>query len=121
MLRFLLILAVIVSGLLPSAHAQTLSASQFRLEWKVVNRFRLFSDQQAFKRHENAWRQYQLHADQQGLDSSEKDLFLARTSVLGSEHVLNDRFIAFSTILRENFDWRGWASEEQDSLCYDSK
>ena len=46
---------------------------------------------------------------------------MARTSVLGSEHVLNDRFIAFSNILRKNFDWRGWAARGQDELCYDAK
>ncbi len=112
---FLLILAAALAALLaPSpASAQTLGTSQYRIEWQVVNRFRFFSDAQFFKLHENAWRQYLLHVDNQGMASDERDSFIARTSVLGSEHVLNDRYIAFSTILRKNFDWRGWAARGQ--------
>lgn len=99
--------------------AQTLATSQFRIEWQVVNRFRLFRDPQFFKLHENAWRQYLLHVDGRNMASDERDAFVARTSVLGSEHVLNDRYIAFSTILRKNFDWRGWAAQGQELLCYE--
>jgi lysophospholipase L1-like esterase len=113
----LLVLAIFTG---PS-DAQTLSTSQFRIEWQVANRFRLFQDPQFFKLHENAWRQYLLHVDNQGMASEERDSFVARTSVLGSEHVLNDRFIAFSNILRKNFDWRGWAARGQDQLCYDAR
>ena len=100
--------------------AQTLDTSQFRIEWQVANRFRFFSDPKFFKLHENAWRQYLLHVDNQNMAQDERDTFVARTSVIGSEHVLNDRFIAFSTILRKNFDWRGWAARGQDAVCYDS-
>jgi hypothetical protein len=121
MLRLLLVIAVIASLFAGSAEAQTLGTSQFRIEWQVVNRFRLFSDPQFFKLHENAWRQYLLHVDNQGMTSDERDTFVARTSILGSEHVLNDRYIAFTNILRKNFDWRGWAARGQDQLCYDSK
>jgi lysophospholipase L1-like esterase len=118
----LLLVALVFSGLFGApARAQTLDASQFRIEWQVVNRFRMFRDPQFFKLHENAWRQYMLHVDKQGMASDERDAFIARTSVLGSEHVLNDRYIAFSNILRKNFDWRGWAAKAQDLVCYDSK
>ena len=121
MLKLLLVIAVIASLFAGPAEAQTLGTSQFRIEWQVVNRFRLFSDPQFFKLHENAWRQYLLHVDNQGMASDERDTFVARTSILGSEHVLNDRYIAFTNILRKNFDWRGWAARGQDQLCYDSK
>jgi lysophospholipase L1-like esterase len=119
--KLLLLIAVLAAIFAGPAEAQTLGTSQFKIEWQVVNRFRLFSDPQFFKLHENAWRQYLLHVDNQGMASDERDSFVARTSVLGSEHVLNDRYIAFSNILRENFDWRGWAARGQDQLCYDAK
>jgi lysophospholipase L1-like esterase len=119
--KLLLLIAVLAATFAGPAHAQTLGTSQYKIEWQVVNRFRLFSDPQFFKLHENAWRQYLLHVDNQGMASDERDSFVARTSVLGSEHVLNDRYIAFSNILRENFDWRGWAARGQDQLCYDAK
>lgn len=121
MLKLFLVIAVIASLLAGPAEAQTLGTSQFRIEWQVVNRFRLFSDPQFFKLHENAWRQYLLHVDNQGMTSDERDTFVARTSILGLEHILNDRYIAFTNILRKNFDWRGWAARGQDQLCYDSK
>jgi lysophospholipase L1-like esterase len=121
MSKLLLLIAILAAFVAGPAEAQTLGTSQFKIEWQVVNRFRLFSDPQFFKLHENAWRQYLLHVDNQGMASDERDAFLARTSVLGSEHVLNDRYIAFSNILRENFDWRGWAARGQDKLCYDGK
>jgi hypothetical protein len=115
------LIALLAAGAPLPAEAQTLGTSQFRIEWQVVNRFRLFKDPQFFRMHENAWRQYLLHVDNQNMDSGERDSFIARTSVLGSEHVLNDRYIAFSNILRKNFDWRGWAAKAQGQLCYDSK
>lgn len=122
MFRVLLpLIAVLISALAIPAGAQTLSTSQFRIEWQVSNRFRLFQDPAFFRQHENAWRQYVLHVDQQGMASEKRDSFVARTSVIGSEHVLNDRYIAFSNILRENFDWRGWAAKGHDGLCYDAK
>lgn len=122
MFRVLLpLIAVLISALAIPAGAQTLSTSQFRIEWQVSNRFRLFQDPAFFRQHENAWRQYLLHVDQQGMASEKRDSFVARTSVIGSENVLNDRYIAFSNILRENFDWRGWAAKGHDGLCYDAK
>jgi lysophospholipase L1-like esterase len=119
MARPLLFLLALLTLLVNDAAAQTLTASGVRIEWQVANRFRLFADPRSFKLHENAWRQYQLFADQQGLSAEDRTTLLARTSVLGSEHVLNDRFIAFSSILRENFDWRGWAADLHDHMCYD--
>ena len=121
MSKLFLLIAVFAAIAVGPTEAQTLGTSQFKIEWQVVNRFRLFSDPRFFKLHENAWRQYLLHVDNQGMASDERDSFVARTSVLGSEHVLNDRYIAFSNILRENFDWRGWAARGQDQLCYDAK
>ena len=121
MLRFLTFAAAL-AFLLPSpGTAQTLNTSQFKIEWQVTNRFRLFQDPGFFRKHETAWRQYLLYVDQQGMASDERDSFVARTSVLGSEHVLNDRYIAFTSFLRDNFDWRGWAAKGQDALCYDSE
>ena len=121
MFRLLSFIFVLLALTVPPAQAQTLGTSQFKIEWQVTNRFRLFQDPQFFKMHENAWRQYLLHVDQQGMASDARDSFVARTSVIGSEHVLNDRYIAFSNILRKNFNWRGWAARGQDALCYDSR
>jgi hypothetical protein len=121
MIRFILVLILLWGGTALPTQAQTLDASRFRIEWQVVNRFRLFKEARFFKLHENAWRQYLLHVQQQGMSEDERDNYVARTSILGSEHVLNDRFIAFSNILRKNFDWRGWAAKGQDALCYDAE
>jgi lysophospholipase L1-like esterase len=104
----------------PLPVGQTLDATNFRIDWQVVNRFRLFRNASAFRLHEIAWRQYLLHVDGLGLDPDTREAFIAKTSVLGSEHVLNDRRIAFSSILRSNFDWRGWAAKLQGATCYDS-
>ena len=122
-MRIILMLLVLCLGLLPAtaSNAQTLDTSRFRIEWQVVNRFRLFRGDQFFRLHENAWRQYLLHVDGRGLEADERSRLVAQTSVLGSEHVLNDRYIAFSNILRKNFDWRGWAARDDADTCYDSK
>jgi hypothetical protein len=101
-----------------AAMAQTLNVSDYRIEWKVVNRFRLFRDEQSFRQQENAWRQYLIHVNDQPLGEAEKKALIARSSVLGIEHVLNDRFIAFTRTLRQNFDWRGWASRQLEGLCW---
>lgn len=119
MIRSLILVLALFLVTAGASSAQTLDASRFRIEWQVVNRFRLFRDAQFFKQHENAWRQYLLHVAGQKMSSEERDRFVARTSVLGSEHVLNDRFIAFTRIVRETFDWRGWAAKGDDATCYD--
>jgi len=103
------------------AQAQLSAVSDFTIRWQVVNGFRLFRDPAFFKLHENAWRQYLLYVDGLHLSPDERDRLVAQTSVLGSEHVLNDRHIAFTQILRDNFDWRGWAARNPGILCYDSE
>lgn len=115
-----LVIFMLLACLAPGgfAAAQTLNVSDYRIEWKVTNRFRLFRDEKAFQQHERAWRQYLLHVDNQPLSESEKKSLIARSSVHGIERVLNDRFIAFTRTLRQNFDWRGWASRQLDELCW---
>ncbi len=115
-----MVIAMLLPGL-AAARAQTLGAGSFKIEWQVVNRFRLFRDPASFKRHESAWRQYLLHVDGRGLAAHETEALASRTSVLGSEHVLNDRHIAFTRMLRQNFDWRGWAAQASGGLCYDQE
>ena len=82
--------------------AQTLNTTDFQIEWKVTNRFRLFNDPSFFKLHENAWRQYLIHVNEQNISDGQKALLVSSSSVLGSEHVLNDRYIAFSRLERSN-------------------
>lgn len=115
----LLLLLLACAGFAHPVGAQTLDTSNVRIEWQVVNRFRLFRDPGFFRRHENAWRQYLIHVDGLNLPDDRRSEFIQRTSVLGAEHVLNDRRIAFSAILRRNFDWRGWAAAADGTLCYD--
>jgi lysophospholipase L1-like esterase len=98
--------------------AQTLNSTDFQIEWKVVNRFRLFNDANFFKLHENAWRQYLIHVNEQKVSDEQKSLLVGNSSVLGSEHVLNDRYIAFSRLERSKFDWRGWAAQGEGRLCW---
>ncbi len=119
MLRIVVIVALLLPALV-GARAQTLDAGSFKIEWQVVNRFRLFRDAALFKSQENAWRQYRLYVENRGLAPHERAALIERSSVLGSEHVLNDRHIAFTRLLRQNFDWRGWAAGAWGGLCYDS-
>ncbi len=101
-----------------SAAAQTLNTTDFQIEWKVSNRFRLFGDEAFFKLHESAWGQYLIHVNEQAISPDQKQLLAANSSVLGAEHVLNDRYIAFSRVLRSKFDWRGWAAKGDGKLCW---
>ena len=119
MLRIVVIVALLLPALV-GARAQTLDAGSFKIEWQVVNRFRLFRDAALFKSQENAWRQYRLYVENRGLAPHERAALIERSSVFGSEHVLNDRHIAFTRLLRQNFDWRGWAAGAWGGLCYDS-
>ncbi len=102
----------------PVADAQTLNTTDFQIEWKVANRFRLFSDADFFRKQESAWGQYLIHVGEQNLSAEQKQALAANSSVLGTEHVLNDRYIAFSRILRSKFDWRGWAASGEGKLCW---
>jgi lysophospholipase L1-like esterase len=112
-----LVLMLVVAA--TAATAQTLSVSNVKIEWKVENRFRLFRDAADFTAHETAWRQYRTHVDGEPLSPEERATLVATTSVVGSEHVLNDRFIPFTEHLRSKYDWRGWAAKQQDATCWD--
>jgi hypothetical protein len=101
--------------------AQTLNTTDFQIEWKVTNRFRLFNDASFFKLHENAWRQYLIHVNEQKISAEQKSQLIGSSSVLGAEHVLNDRYIAFSRLERSKFDWRGWAAQGEGRLCWNPK
>ena len=68
--------------------AQTLNTTDFQIEWKVTNRFRLFNDADFFKLHENAWRQYLIHVNEQQIPEEQKSLLTNGASVLGSERRL---------------------------------
>jgi lysophospholipase L1-like esterase len=118
-LRFVLIL-LILAGALP-AQAQTLTPSNVQIVWKVVNRFRLFKDPNLFTQHENAWRQYGSHLNTRSGSSEDNQMSYYNSSVLGIEHVLNDRRIPFTDILRTKFDWRGWAAKAFDGTCWDGE
>lgn len=110
--------ALICLFLVTPSGAQTLNSTDFQIEWKVTNRFRLFNDPNFFKFHENAWRQYLIHVGEQPISDGQKALLISSSSVLGSEHVLNDRHIAFSRLERSKFDWRGWAAQSDGRLCW---
>ncbi|MGH6908514.1 MAG: hypothetical protein ACREDX_11720, partial [Aestuariivirga sp.] len=119
MRKILLALFLLLAALPEGAHAQTLGSSNFRIEWQVVNRFRLFRDPAFFRLHENAWREYLFHAARLQLSEDGRADFVNRTQGLGAEHVLNDRRVAFSDAPRKDFDWRGWAAASEGALCYD--
>ena len=103
------------------SQAQTITASNVQIEWKVVNRFRLFSKAENFKAHEDAWRQYLIHVDQLALSPEARERLVSTSSVLGSEHVLNDRYIAFSRHLRRKYDPMGWAARQIGDVCWDAR
>lgn len=109
-----------LAGLSP-ASAQTLSVSNAQIDWKVVNRFRLFRNAEAFQVHERAWRQYGIHVDRLDASEEEKARLMATTSVIGTEHVLNDRYIPFTRIPRRNYEPMGWASRQIGETCWDTK
>ena len=122
-LAAILVAFMLLAGLAPPAGAQTriLSSSNVRIEWRVDNRFRLFRDAELFRQHELAWRQYLLHAEQRVPSPGDDGGLAAQGPVLGGERILNDRFIAFTRLPRQNFDWRGWASLALGRTCYDSE
>lgn len=115
-------LAVLLMALLLApggeARAQSLGGA-FQIEWKVSNRFRFFDDPALFRMHDVAWRQYMLKLSDLDYEAETKERLARQTAVLGGEHVLNDRYIAFSNILRTKYDWRGWASRSEGRTCWD--
>ncbi|MBL8790234.1 MAG: hypothetical protein JNM45_07020 [Rhizobiales bacterium] len=112
---------LILFSMLHPAVAQTLTSSNVQINWQVENRFRLFASQKDFQAHERAWKQYLIHVENQHLGDDETRRMIASTAVIGSEHVLNDRYIPFTRILRRNYDWKGWAAGMLDRLCWDPK
>ena len=119
--KFLLALGFLSLLAWDLASAQTINTSNVQIEWKVVNRFRLFKTAATFKAHEDAWRQYLIHVDQLGLSPEAREQKVANSSVLGTEHVLNDRYIAFSRHLRRKYDPMGWAARQISDVCWDAK
>jgi lysophospholipase L1-like esterase len=120
LVRIVLLLIFLAASMLP-AQAQTLTPSNVQITWKVVNRFRLFKDPDTFKQQENAWRQYGSHVNQRSASTEDNAMFYYNSSVLGIEHVLNDRRIPFTNISRTKFDWRGWAAKAVDATCWNEK
>ncbi len=119
-MRIVYLLILLAAMVLP-AQAQTLTTSNVLITWKVVNRFRLFKDPNLFKQQETAWRQYGTHVNSRSGSTEDNAMFYYNSSVLGIEHVLNDRRIPFTDILRTKFDWRGWAAAAVDNTCWNSK
>jgi lysophospholipase L1-like esterase len=117
--RILAALLLLLSA--TAASAQTITAANVQMEWKVVNRFRLFKDAALFEAHERAWRQYKLHVDQKATDDASRQRLYDTTSVIGTEHVLNDRYIPFTRILRTKYDPMGWAARAVGDTCWDAK
>jgi lysophospholipase L1-like esterase len=120
-----LILRIVIFVLLAlsffqSAQAEVLNSSNVQITWKVSNRFRLFKDSNLFKQQEAAWRQYGQHVNGRSASQEDNEAYYASTSVLGIEHMLNDRRIPFTTILRTKFDWKGWAAKAVDGTCWDA-
>ena len=120
-LKLLLMVLSVQVALVTHVYAQTLTTSNVQITWKVVNRFRLFKDADLFKQQENAWRQYGQHVNSRSASTADNDMFYYNSSVLGTEHVLNDRRIPFTNILRTKFDWRGWAASAYDRTCWNAK
>ena len=87
--RFVLLVLFLASGF-ASAPAETLTSSNVQIVWKVSNRFRLFRDPNIFKQQELAWRQYGQHVTQHLGSTDDSTVFYYNSSVLGTEHVLND-------------------------------
>ncbi len=118
---FIFVLIMLLVPVAPVAHAQTLTSANVQISWKVVNRFRMFKDPALFKMHENAWRQYGQHMNERSGTSEDSALLYYNSSVLGTEHMLNDRRIPFTTLKRAKFDWRGWAAKGVDGTCWNAK
>lgn len=123
MLIRLWLMAFLAFTFVPSAAsaAEVLSPDNVQIVWKVSNRFRFFKDPAIFKAQELAWRQYGQHVTARDGTDQDSQMYYYNSSVLGIEHVLNDRRIPFSNIMRTKFDWRGWAASAVDGTCYDSK
>ncbi len=118
--RLFLMICILIAGL-NGARADVLTTDNVQIAWKVANRFRFFRDEALFAQQEQAWRQYGQHVNQREQATEDNAMFYYNSSVLGIEHVLNDRRIPFTNILRTKFDWQGWAARASEETCYDSK
>ncbi len=119
MRQFFILIALLLS--LAPAQADILNSGNVQITWKVVNRFRFFRDSNVFQEQERAYRDYARRLAPRSGNNEDTGNLLASSSVLGTEHVLNDRFIPFTDQLRKDFDWRGWAARATDKTCYDPK
>ena len=119
-MRVLLLVLVFFNAWANYASAQTITSANVKIEWKVENRFRLFRDAKTFAEHERAWRQYMLHVDQAATDAQAKQRLIETTSVIGAEHVLNDRYIPFSRHLRTKYEPTGWAARQVGDTCWNA-
>ena len=104
-----------------STRAEVLTTSNVQIDWHVTNRFRFFRDEAYFNQQVEAWREYGQHVAGRSANKQDNEAYYANTSVLGIEHVLNDRRIPFTNILRSKFNWQGWASKALEETCYDPK
>jgi hypothetical protein len=119
--RLLLAFLILVVFNPLAVEAQTITSSNVKIEWKVTNRFRMFKDSKTFLEHETAWRQYLIHVDGAANGDEAKQRLRDSTSVVGTEHVLNDRYIPFSRHLRTKYDPMGWAARQVDDTCWSPK
>lgn len=117
--RLVLLVMLVLASV--EAKAETLTSSNVQITWKVSNRFRLFRNPDLFKQQELAWRQYGQHVNQRSGSTEDSAMFYYNSSVLGTEHVLNDRRIPFTNILRTKFDWHGWAASVVNQTCWNEK
>ncbi|MDE2444867.1 MAG: hypothetical protein KGO94_01730 [Alphaproteobacteria bacterium] len=119
--RAWVVILMVFLGFPQMAQAEILTSSNVQIAWKVVNRFRLFRDPSIFVQQEQAWREYGRHMDARSGNSEDNALLYYNSSVLGTEHMLNDRRIPFTKILRTKFDWRGWAAGAVNGTCWNEK
>jgi len=119
MRQFFIFIVLLLS--LGPAQAEVLTSGNVQINWKVVNRFRFFRDPAIFQEQERAWLEYAHRLAPRSGNKDDTGNLLASSSVLGTEHVLNDRFIPFTEQLRKDFDWRGWAARATNKTCYDPK
>ena len=117
--RLVLLVMLVLASV--EVKAETLTSSNVQITWKVSNRFRLFRNPDLFKLQELAWRQYGQHVNQRSGSTEDSAMFYYNSSVLGTEHVLNDRRIPFTNILRTKFDWHGWAASVVNQTCWNEK
>jgi hypothetical protein len=116
--RIIYLLCLLWAVCASAVQAQTFDASNVKIEWKVENRFRMFRDAATFQQHERAWQQYLIHIEGAEKDPEVRQRLKNATSVIGTEHVLNDRYIPFSRHLRTKYQPQGWAARQVGDTCW---